>query len=82
MPKISRVFSLSRRKIRSFLPSLGGLSRGILVVFEVLGAQMCTFGVLGLSFALKVAATAAVACAGRTGAVRRPRRAALGLWHT
>ena len=36
-PKISRFFSLSRRKIRSFLPSLGGSFRGILVVFEAPG---------------------------------------------
>ena len=35
-PEISRFFSLSRRKIRSFLPSLGS-SRGILVVFEAPG---------------------------------------------
>ena len=44
--KFAAFFSLSRHKIRSFLPSLGS-SRGILVVFlKRQGAQMCTFGVL------------------------------------
>ena len=50
-PKISRFFSLSRRKI-SFFSSLSG---GLLVEFwwclKRRGAQMCTFGVLGLSCA-------------------------------
>ena len=45
-----KVFSLSRHKIRS----LWGSSRGIMVVFEAPGAQVCTFGVVrqGLQFLL------------------------------
>ena len=36
-PKAGAFFSLSRHKVRSFLPSLWGSSRGILVVFEAPG---------------------------------------------
>ena len=45
------LFSLSRRKIRSFLPSLGVFSWNFGGVLKRWGAQMCTFGVLGLSCA-------------------------------
>ena len=48
-PKISLFFSLSRRKIRSFLPSLGVFSLNFGGVFEGRDPQMCTFGVLWLS---------------------------------
>ena len=51
-PKISRFFfSLSRRKIRSFLPSLGVFSLNFGGVFVDRDPQMCTFGVLRLSCA-------------------------------
>ena len=40
-------FSLSRRKIRSFLPSLGVFSLNFGGVFEDRDAQMCTFGLSG-----------------------------------
>ena len=43
-PKFSLFFSLSRRKIRSFLPSLGVFSLNFGGVFESLDPQMCTFG--------------------------------------
>ena len=46
-PKIS-LFSLSHRKIRSLLPSLGVFSLNFGGVFEGRGPQMCTFGVLGV----------------------------------
>ena len=42
-------FSLSRRKIRSFLPSLEVFPWNFDGVFEGRDPQMCTFGVLGLS---------------------------------
>ena len=48
-PKISRFFSLSRPKFRSFLPSLGFVSWNFGGVIEGRDHQMCTFGVLGLS---------------------------------
>ena len=41
------LFSLLPPQLSFFLPSLGGSSRGISVVFVVRGPQMCTFGVLG-----------------------------------
>ena len=43
-----RVFSLPPQ-FSFFLPLLEGSFRGILVVFEALGPEMCTFRVLGLS---------------------------------
>ena len=46
-PKFRSFFSLSRQKIRSFLPSLGVFSLNIGGVFEDRGAQMCTFGLSG-----------------------------------
>ena len=49
--QISLFFTLSRRKIRSFLPSLGVFSLNLGGVFEDREPQMCTFGVLGLSCA-------------------------------
>ena len=42
-PKISRFFSLSRRKIRFFLPSLGVFSWNFGGVFEGWETKMCTF---------------------------------------
>ena len=48
-PKFRAFFSLSRRKIRSFLPSLGGLLVEFWWCLKRGGAQMCTFGVLWLS---------------------------------
>ena len=42
-PKISFFFSLSRRKIRSFLPSLGVFSLNFGGGFEFQDPQMCTF---------------------------------------
>ena len=47
-PKISRFFPLPP-PFRSFCVSLWVFFRGILVVFEASGPEMCTFGVLGLS---------------------------------
>ena len=47
-PKISRFYFPVRRKIRSFLPSLGVFSWNFGGVRSA-GAQMCTLGVLGLS---------------------------------
>ena len=47
--KFRSFFSLSRRKIRSFLPSLGVFSWNFGGVFEDRDPQMCTFGALGLS---------------------------------
>ena len=41
-PTISRFFSISRRKIRSFRISLWGSSRGFLVVFGSAGAVECS----------------------------------------
>ena len=41
------LFSLSRRKIRSFLPSLGVFSLNFGGVFEGWDPQMCTFGLSG-----------------------------------
>ena len=46
-PKFSLFFSLSRRKIRSFLPSLGVFSLNFGGVFEGRDPQMCTFGLSG-----------------------------------
>ena len=47
-PQISRFFfPLSRRKIRSFLPSLGVFSLNFGGVFEDWDPQMCTFGLSG-----------------------------------
>ena len=46
-PKFRSFSPFSRRKICSFLPSLGCPSRGILVVFEGQDPQMCTFGLSG-----------------------------------
>ena len=46
-PKISLFFSLSRHKIRSFLPSLGVFSLNFGGVFEGRDPQMCTFGLSG-----------------------------------
>ena len=46
-PKISLFFSLSRRKIRSFLPSLGVFSLNFGGVSEGRDPQMCTFGLSG-----------------------------------
>ena len=45
--KISLFFPLSRRKIRSFLPSLGVFSLNFGGVFEGRDPQMCTFGLSG-----------------------------------
>ena len=45
-PKFRSFFSLSRRKIRSFLPSLGVFSLNF-GVFEDRDPQMCTFGLSG-----------------------------------
>ena len=50
LPKISRFFSLSRHKIRSFLPSLEVYSWNFGGVWKRPSAQMCTFRVLGLSW--------------------------------
>ena len=46
-PKFRSFFSLSRRKIRSFLPSLGVFSLNFGGVFEGRDPQMCTFGLSG-----------------------------------
>ena len=46
-----RSFFPSRRKIRSFLPSMGVFSLNFGGVFEDRDPQMCTFGILGLSCA-------------------------------
>ena len=43
-PKFRSFFSVSRRKIRSFLPSLGVFSLNSGGVFEFRDPQMCTFG--------------------------------------
>ena len=43
-PKFCSFFSLSRRKFRSFLPSLGVFSWNFGGVFEGRNPQMCTFG--------------------------------------
>ena len=46
-PKFRSFFSLSRRKIRSFLPSLGVFSLNFGGVFEDRDPEMCTFGLSG-----------------------------------
>ena len=46
-PKFRAFFSLSRHKIRSFLPSLGVSSLNFGGVFEGRDPQMCTFGLSG-----------------------------------
>ena len=49
-PKFRAFFPFSRHNFLSSLSlSLLGSFRGILVVFEARGPEMCTFGVLGLS---------------------------------
>ncbi len=58
-PKFHAFFSLSRRKLHSFLP-LWGLLVEFWWCLKRRGAQMCTFGVLGLS------------CEGRRGFTRQP----------
>ena len=46
-PKFRSFFTLSRRTIRSFLPSLGVFSLNFGGVFEGRDPQMCTFGLSG-----------------------------------
>ena len=68
-PNFRSFFPLSRRKIRSFLPSLGGPSRGILVVFlKDRNPQMCTFGLSGCC----VKPAAALPIHSRQGFTRQP----------
>ena len=51
------LFSLSRHNVLSFFSLSWGSFRGILVVFEAPGPEMCTLGVLGLSCEAPAACT-------------------------